>query len=184
MASELRVDKIIPTTGVPTGGGGSIVQVVQNVVTSSSTGTAGTPASVMTCSITPRALTNKILIMIDANVGSSNGYGTLASLYRGTGGSGVQLYFGDEDNNRPRVTRVVTAYPNAATTYNAIPMQINYLDSPSTTSEVTYDLRLDSYQTQGWSFNRSWANQLDTSYSPPEYDGKAASSMILMEVSA
>tara|TARA_R100000030_G_scaffold24423_1_gene17678 strand:+ start:129 stop:683 length:555 start_codon:yes stop_codon:yes gene_type:complete len=184
MTSELRVDRIVPTSGIPTGGGGGIIQVKQTVVTSSSTGTAGTPASVMTCSITPTQITNKILILIDANVGSSNGYGTLAFLYRGTGGSGVQLYFGDEDNNRPRVTRVVTSYPNESTTYNAIPMQINYLDSPSTTSEVTYDLRLDSYQDQGWSFNRSWANQLDTSYSPPEYDGKAASSMILMEVTA
>ena len=28
MASELRVDKIIPTTGAPTNGGGGIVQVV------------------------------------------------------------------------------------------------------------------------------------------------------------
>ncbi len=27
MASELRVDKIVPTTGAPTGGGGGIVQM-------------------------------------------------------------------------------------------------------------------------------------------------------------
>ena len=29
MASELRVDKIVPTDGVPSGGGGGIVQVKQ-----------------------------------------------------------------------------------------------------------------------------------------------------------
>ena len=29
MSSELRVDKIIPTDGVPTGGGGSIIQIKQ-----------------------------------------------------------------------------------------------------------------------------------------------------------
>ena len=28
MSSELRVDKIIPTGGVPTGGGGGIIQVI------------------------------------------------------------------------------------------------------------------------------------------------------------
>ena len=33
MSSELRVDKIIPTAGVPTGGGGGIVQVIQTVKT-------------------------------------------------------------------------------------------------------------------------------------------------------
>ena len=27
MTSELRVDRIIPTTGVPTGGGGAIIQM-------------------------------------------------------------------------------------------------------------------------------------------------------------
>ena len=31
MASELRVDKIVPVDGVPTGGGGGIVQVKQTV---------------------------------------------------------------------------------------------------------------------------------------------------------
>ena len=31
MSSELRVDKIIPTVGVPTGGGGSIIQIKQTV---------------------------------------------------------------------------------------------------------------------------------------------------------
>ena len=33
MASELRVDKIIPTSGVPTGGGGGIIQVVSTTKT-------------------------------------------------------------------------------------------------------------------------------------------------------
>ena len=34
MSSELRVDKIIPTSGVPTGGGGGIIQIVQGSATS------------------------------------------------------------------------------------------------------------------------------------------------------
>ena len=33
MASELRVDRIIPTAGVPTGGGGGIIQIKQIVKT-------------------------------------------------------------------------------------------------------------------------------------------------------
>ena len=32
MSSELRVDKIIPTAGVPTGGGGGVIQVVQTAI--------------------------------------------------------------------------------------------------------------------------------------------------------
>ena len=34
MASELRVDKIVPTDGVPTGGGGGIIQVKQSLYNS------------------------------------------------------------------------------------------------------------------------------------------------------
>ena len=41
MTSELRVDKIIPTSGVPTGGGGGVIQVVgiQNTTQVSTTTT-------------------------------------------------------------------------------------------------------------------------------------------------
>ena len=179
MASELRVDRIVPTTGVPTGGGGGVIQVVQSVVTSSSTGTGNTPASVMTCSITPKEITNKILVMIDTNVGSGNGYNTVAYLYRGTGGSGTKIYFGDADGDRPRVSKTANIYDGTSQNYMQIPLQIHYLDSPSSTSQITYDLRLASYQSISWSFNRSVANQ-NTS----EYDGVNASSMTLMEVSA
>ena len=35
MSSELRVDRIIPTAGGPTGGGGSIIQTVYNLKTDS-----------------------------------------------------------------------------------------------------------------------------------------------------
>ena len=34
MASELRVDKIVPTDGVPTGGGGGIIQGKQSLYNS------------------------------------------------------------------------------------------------------------------------------------------------------
>ena len=179
--SELRTNRIVPRDGLPSGAsGGGIIQVVQNVVTSGSTGNGGTPASVMTCSITPTSSANKILVMVDTNVGSSNGYNTTAYLYRGTGGSGTKIYFGDASTNRPSVSRTATAYGSSGTTYNQIPLQIIYLDSPSSTSQITYDLRLASYYNVNWSFNRSYANQADTSYS--FYDGQNASSMTLMEV--
>ena len=176
--SELRTNRIVPRDGLPSGAsGGGIIQVVQSVVTSSSTGTGATAASVMTCSITPTSSANKILVMVDTNVGSSNGYNTVAYLYRGTGGSGTKIYFGDADGSRPRVSRTATAYQNTGTTYHQIPLQIHYLDSPATTSQITYDLRLASYSTEAWTFNRSYSDQ-NTS----EYDGLNASSMTLMEV--
>ena len=38
MSSELRVDKIVPVDGVPTGGGGGIVQVKQFTLTNTANG--------------------------------------------------------------------------------------------------------------------------------------------------
>ena len=44
MASQLRVDKIVPVDGVPSGGGGGIVQVISTIKTdlynTSTTGTS------------------------------------------------------------------------------------------------------------------------------------------------
>ena len=40
MSSELRVDKIIPTGGVPTGGAGGVIQVVHEKRTTSFSTTA------------------------------------------------------------------------------------------------------------------------------------------------
>ena len=181
MASELRVNRIIPVNGVPTNGGGGVIQTVQSVVTSSTTGTGGTPASVMTASITPTRIDSKVLVLADFNVGSSNNYNITARLYRGTGGSGTQIYFGDASGNRPRVTRTITTYDGTSSNYMQIPVQIIYLDSPSTTSQITYDLRLASYSTHLWSFNRSVIDQEDNTNG--EFDGQCASSMTLMEIS-
>ena len=72
MSSELRVDKIIPTAGVPTGGAGGVIQVVgtMNTTQVSTTATAlGSPTdSGMSVVITPKFATSKILIMVNASI--------------------------------------------------------------------------------------------------------------------
>ena len=62
--SQLKVDSIIPTTGVPTGGGGGIVQVKNTTVTDTDTlsCTSAWVDSEIACSITPQSASNKILI--------------------------------------------------------------------------------------------------------------------------
>ena len=68
MASELRVDKIIPTAGVPTGGGGGIVQTIIgtdnreqiNFNTASET-------TLMTATITPKSTSNSLINVLLIN---------------------------------------------------------------------------------------------------------------------
>ena len=180
--SEIRVNKILPRDGLPTGAsGGGIVQTVQSVVTSNTVGTTGqiTPVSVMSANITPSSASNKILVLVDASVGSSNGYQTSLYLFRGS----TKIYYGDSDNpNRPQVSKTANIYTAQATTYMQMPCQIHYLDSPATTSTITYSLRLAAYAGVAYTFNRSYANQEDTNNSA--FDGQNASSITLMEVSA
>ena len=69
MASELRVDKIVPTSGVPTGGGGGIVQVVESSWSGNFTtgSTSYVDLTNATITITPKFSTSKILIQGSIN---------------------------------------------------------------------------------------------------------------------
>ena len=93
MSSELRVDRIIPTDGVPTGGGGDIVQTIIgtdnreqiNFNTASET-------TLMTATITPKSTSSKILVIVTcAGVGAQSGTVWRMRLYRTVGGSRTDL---------------------------------------------------------------------------------------------
>ena len=64
MASELRVDKIVPVDGVPTGGGGGIVQIKSTHITAAFTTQSETYTDITghSVTITPKFNTSKILI--------------------------------------------------------------------------------------------------------------------------
>ena len=70
MASQLRVDKIVPVDGAPSGGGGGIIKVVQVVKTDTFTvtGTTYTDVTGMSKSISYTA-GHKILVMFHGHVG-------------------------------------------------------------------------------------------------------------------
>ena len=67
MASQLRVDKILPVDGAPTGGGGGIVQVKcttkQDMFDTSSTSYVDVTG--LSVSITPKFSTSKILVTVN-----------------------------------------------------------------------------------------------------------------------
>ena len=169
MASQLRVDKIVPVDGAPTGGGGGIIQIKQtflNTATSTTTSGSFTDISGMSVSITPKFNTSKIFVMI-----------TLGSI---SSAAGISVGF--------RLLRDSTAVGNAADTtlqsgftniYDGGDASLfsashNFLDSPSTTSAITYKLQ--------------WRNSSGTTYlnrysgSSDSYNG--SSTITAMEVSA
>jgi len=177
MASELRVDKIIPTSGVPTGGGGGIIQTVfgekSGEVTTSNTSTYVDTG--LNATITPKFSSSKILVMIDQVFHVSRSSNTANGGFKVLRGS------------------TVLALPNATQSNGATPYGLNYqvngasyigivdrwtwqsLDSPATTSAVTYKVQM-ACMTSADS-GRIRAQYVGTS-------GEQKSHIILMEVSA
>ena len=174
MSSELRVDKIIPTSGVPSGGGGSIIQTVQTVKTDAFTTTSQpfTDITGLSATITPKFSTSKILISYTLSV-SSNGF-PMFKLLRGS----TDIFVGDAASNRVRC--FFGGYVGGLHAGLTLPVTGNFLDSPSTTSATTYKIQTGVIHTTGYTIvvNRSMS---DTDFN---YNPRTASSIVLMEVSA
>ena len=175
MASELRVDRIVPTTGVPTGGGGSIIQMksVTKTDTFSITSTSYTDVTDLTLSITPKEITNKILVSYNLTCGTEDsGYQWGIRLMRDS----TQIFVGDAAGSRDRVSNFVR---NNGSDLHTVYPSGQHLDSPSTTSSVTYKLQVKAY-TSGRALyvNRVHNDSDDAAI------GRSASSITVMEVSA
>ena len=140
MSSELRVDKIIPTSGVPTGGGGGIIQVkytfrphtLGQLSTNSTTYTdAGTSLDVL---ITPHFNTSKILLKTNLQIytDNTNTHSYLAfvrddNIGTGSHGSNNALYH-------------TSAHWHSEGGARATNISMEFLDSPATTNQVKYSI--------------------------------------------
>ena len=129
MASELRVDKIVPTDGAPTGGGGGIVQVKQFTLTNSANGgflintsSSSWTASPLLLAITPKLSSSKILINVNTSSYCAGNSHTAYTIYRDSTNLGGSTYG--------------VADFTAAHTWTPFSMML--LDTPQTTSSVTY----------------------------------------------
>ena len=141
MTSQLRVDKIVPVDGVPSGGGGGIVQIVGPTsytttngtnINHNSGGSVGPTylGSQFNVTITPKFSTSKILIVgTISSVGAANCNVTTfikSHLYREISGGSAT------DTGHSCGTYV------ANNTYSS--HTILHIDAPNTTSAVTYKI--------------------------------------------
>ena len=121
---------------------GSTLQVVSTTKTDifSTSSTSFTDITGFSVNITPSSSSNKVLVTGLVTFGGSDGeaYGYTFNLARVIGGSETDICIGDAAGNRTRATFGTQGFgPSDATDTSAI----NFLDSPSTTSQVTYKVR-------------------------------------------
>ena len=135
--SQLKVNSIIPTAGVPTGGGGGIIQIKQAVKTDtfSHLNEAFADITGLSVAITPTSSSSKIMIRYGGLIGSgSNRIGHIR-LLRGS----TAIFIGDQgESNQARASSTCVQ----SNTYYVSAFGGEFLDSPSTTSATTYKLQI------------------------------------------
>lgn len=156
---------------------GVVVNVVQTVkkdsFSASPAATTYSDITGLTASITPKSVNNKILVILDLYVGAQ-AYQVKGRLKR----DGNPIFIGDAAGNRPRTTFVSISYTgNSNEYYHILKTGGSYLDSPSTTSSITYSVDIAAYSTYPVYVNRSyqWQNTTD-------YDAVPVSSLTLLEI--
>ena len=171
MSSELRVDKIIPTGGVPTGGAGGVIQVVHEKRTTSFSTTSQTYVDFMTATITPKFTTSKILISFGLSGGTNDDVNHLYAIIH-------------RDSTEIGSATDTGSRTGACVVYNTATQQqifggSQHLDSPASISAITYGIKVRTSNTQTAYFGRSARDNNSV-----EYDGRSSSFLTLMEVSA
>ena len=143
MASKLRVDSILPVDGAPTSGGGGIIQMVQSVKTDTFRANEDSfqDVSGLSATITPKFSTSKVLIQLFLTYGGDTDCYAYGQLVRGS----TPIDIGTAEGNRPGVSFTLNSPTTNATYANKLfNLSYFFLDSPSTTSAITYRIGLKS----------------------------------------
>ena len=180
--SELRTNKIVPRDGLPlSASGGGIIQVVSVTKTDAESLTgSSTPQLIpgMEATITPQSASNKILVMVCLHATVAGNYAAQYAVLRR---NSTDICVGDAAGNRNRATislQAPTFYDDA--TYGPGFAAVNHLDSPATTSAVTYSLYHAEADNGG---NGFYVNRAQTDTDSTNFN-RVASSITLMEISA
>jgi len=169
-------DGTILTTNSATG---KILQVVQTVKTDQFTSTAYayTDVTGMSVSITPASASNKILINFELQVGgTANNYASFR-LLRDSTHIGVPTGSGVLGGGARVGTLGSLSHENS---YQLENTGTSFLDSPNTTSAITYKLQVSSYSNRTMSINYPTS----TGNSSGSYTATGISTITVMEIAA
>lgn len=152
-------------------GAGQVLQVVTSFVnTVASTGSTTPVTTGLSVSITPKSATSKILVLTDAKIGGTSGNLRFAALAK----NGSLISQGATSGGRQLGALEFDGSSNALTVF---PLSSCYVDSPATTSAVTYAVYFWVYAN-----GTVYLNQTGTDRDPN--DIRTGSSITVLEIAA
>ena len=176
--STLKVNTITNTSGnADIGNVGKILQIQSTTKTdsysASSTSTA-TDITGLSVNITPAAASHKVLVVFDVSVAVGGNYGGQGIiLVRNS----TQICMATDFGNRTPAT--IKALGGGGNYYYPVSHGQNFLDSPNSTSQVTYKLQhIDPSTSNDIYINRNWSGGNDAGY------GRYTSSITVFELAA
>ena len=183
MASTLTVDTIQGSTNadnvkLPKG---CIVQVEQTFYNTNTTTFASTDGDVtlFSVNITPKFATSKILVTIDINVSHIDSYSALIRCKRdSTYIGGGQIYSTNTNNFTNVWFNIRTASANDAYANALTPCSQSFLDSPATTSQLTYTVMAR----QSGAASKAGRINNPVDFGNHAYSSPAASTITVMEI--
>ena len=178
--SILKVDTINEkTSGNGVAIPGHVIQVKQTVLAdtfSTSIGPGFAEITDFRTLITPTSTSSKILVQGDLSVGL-NYFSVRGRILRDSTAIGL----GNARGSRARCTWNLLHYGGSApgtTPYQFLQASFSFLDSPATTSEITYSLDMGGYNTS----NVVYLNRTQQDNNSSSYNGQPQSTLTLMEI--
>jgi len=202
MSSEIKANKISPATGtaftlgdsgdtftVPSGvtltnngtasgfGGGKVLQVVQATKGDTASTTSRTAVTTgLEASITPSATSSKVLVTVVFGYTCEADVNSVFQLWRDS----TAIHLADAAGNRERAS-AASIYQASGGTANMYGGTINALDTPSSTSSITYKLMY--FGGEGANSNSIFFNRAEGDSDTDEFK-RTISSITLMEIGA
>tara|TARA_B100000963_G_scaffold358974_1_gene384996 strand:+ start:257 stop:787 length:531 start_codon:yes stop_codon:yes gene_type:complete len=174
--SELRTNRIVPRDGLPSGSSGGIIQVRSTTKTdtfSSSTTGSFVDVTGLAVTITPHRADSKILVTAMCSVGNS-GTGTRSGMRLVRDSTPIAVAT-DVGSRTAASFGTFNAHGNAANTQ--VPAYVQFLDSPATTSAVTYKIQLHTGDSSTMYVNRTGEDANNSG------EKRGVSTITVMEVS-
>jgi len=170
---------VVLTNNGTASGFGKVLQVVSTTKTDVfSASPASLPTTVdvtgLSVNITPSSTSNKVLVFYNVYTSCASGVSIAVSVILDR--SGTNIAVGDAVSNHSQVTTYAASMQ--ATDGGSVSIHtMNYLDSPASTSALTYKIKLG-----GFNSNTIYVNRTGRDNDLASYDGRFVSTITAMEI--